>query len=50
MTECLIQFKKLFAGIGSEHPEISGGLGCFDIAQATLIVEYFQTRFVIDSY
>ena len=40
------EFKKLFAGVGIEHSEISGGLGCFDINQAKQIMAYFEIRYL----
>ena len=40
--ENLSFLKKLFAGIGMENCELSGGLECFDIKQAKLISDYMN--------
>ena len=42
IVENLSFLKKLFAGIGMENCELSGGLECFDIKQAKLISDYMN--------
>lgn len=37
------EFKRLFAGIDVDKSEASGGLECFDMAQAKAITDYFYT-------
>lgn len=37
------EFKRLFAGIDVDKAEASGGLECFDMAQAKSVTDYFYT-------
>ena len=47
MVENLSFFKKLFAGVGLENCEQSGGLECFDVKQAKLISDYMHETCVL---
>ena len=44
MAENLFEFKKMFAGIGQDNPEVSGGLDFFDVEKSKEVADYVNVR------